>query len=95
MQVGVGFDGGAPITAFTASCRGGGSSVVTSSAVTTIDVTGLTNGVPYICTVVASNSAGPSDSSEASAAVLPEAAAAPALPPWLLHELTRGDERDR
>lgn len=94
LQVGVAFDGGAPITAFTATCTGGGSQVAASSVIATIDVTGLTNGVPYLCTVVASNSAGTSDSSDSSAALLPEAAA-PALPPWLLYEVTRGERRDR
>jgi hypothetical protein len=93
LQVGVAFDGGSPITAFTATCTGGGSRVVASSAITAIDVTGVTNGVPYVCTVVASNSAGSSDSSDPSAAVLPTAAAASALPPWLLYEVTRGAQR--
>ena len=50
--------GGASISAYTATCTAGSSSLNASGAASPLTVTGLTNGTAYSCSVTASNSAG-------------------------------------
>lgn len=58
-----GWQGGTPITSYTASCTGGGVTRTATGTVSPIVVTGLTNGVSYTCTVTATNGAGTSNAS--------------------------------
>jgi hypothetical protein len=81
-------DGGSPITVFTASCTDGNVTYTGSSSSSPIKVTGLTNDVPYICSVTATNSVGTSSASAETAPLIPEAAVT-GLPIWLLHEATQ------
>jgi kumamolisin len=69
-------DGGAPITSYTATCtpQSGGAPVSASGAGSPIVVQGLMNGVSYVCSVTAVNSAGPGPASLASSPVTPGAA---------------------
>ena len=70
---------GAPITSYTVTSSPGGFTCTASS--TSCSVTGLSNGVAYTFTVTASNSAGVSDPSLASAPITPAAVpSAPAAP---------------
>ena len=64
------FDGGAPITSYTATSSPSGQTCTTTGA-TTCTITGLTNGTAYTFTVTADNEAGASAASQASAAVTP------------------------
>ena len=66
------FDGGLPITGYTATASPGGRTCATTGA-TSCTVTGLTNDVAYTFTVVARNSKGSSGASLPSAAVTPSA----------------------
>ncbi|HEY0492053.1 MAG TPA: fibronectin type III domain-containing protein, partial [Candidatus Dormibacteraeota bacterium] len=73
-------DGGSPITSYTVNTVGGGPTVTTADGTTlSATVTGLANGTAYTFTVVATNAAGNSSASTASAAVTP-GATAPAAP---------------
>ncbi len=62
-----GYNGGSPITGYTATCGGQSASGATSP----IAVTGLTNGTPVTCTVVATSAIGNSAASQASNSVTP------------------------
>lgn len=62
--------GGAPITEYTATASPGGQTCKTSGALT-CTVTGLTNGVSYVFSVTATNSAGTGPPSAASGVVIP------------------------
>ena len=66
-------NGGATITAYTASCTGGGSTKSATGSGSPVTVTSLTNGTAYSCSVTATNSAGTGPSS-ATVAVTPAAA---------------------
>ena len=67
-------NGGANITAYTASCATGAVAAVTGTASSSpITVTGLTNGAAYTCTVTATNSVGTGPAS-GSVSVTPKAA---------------------
>jgi hypothetical protein len=55
--------GGSPITGYTASCTGGGATRTGTATASPITVTGLTNGVAYSCTVIATNAVGASAAS--------------------------------
>ncbi len=68
--------GGAPISDYTVTASPGGATCSTAGALT-CTVTGLTNAVPYSFTVVATNPAGKSPTSEASAPVIPGTPSAP------------------
>jgi Fibronectin type III domain/Zinc carboxypeptidase len=65
-------DGGSPITGYTITAAPGGRTATTTGATTTT-ITWLSNGTGYTFTVKATNSAGTSPSSVASAAVTPKA----------------------
>lgn len=52
------FDGGAPITDYTATCIAGGTSRTGSGTASPISVTSLTNGTTYSCLVTATNAVG-------------------------------------
>jgi hypothetical protein len=65
-----GADNGLPITGYTALCFNTVSDYsIVSSSTSPITVTGLTNGVSYVCVVPAANDAGTSQASEASAVI--------------------------
>jgi hypothetical protein len=78
-------DGGSPVTIFTATCTDGVDNFVGSSASSPVTVTGLTNEIPYTCTVTATNSVGTSSASSVIGPLIPEAMA-PGLPFWLILE---------
>jgi uncharacterized protein YhjY with autotransporter beta-barrel domain len=67
--------GNSPITGYTVTATGGGSSVPASGASSPITVTGLTNGTAYTFTVAAINAVGTGPASSASTAVTPMAPA--------------------
>lgn len=75
------FNGGSPITSYTATSNPGGiTGTVNQSGSGTITVTGLTNGTPYTFTVTASNAAGTGAASSASNSVTPASTTAPGAP---------------
>jgi hypothetical protein len=51
-------NGGARITGYTASCTAGSSVITASAVLSPIEVSGLTNGTSYSCSVTASNASG-------------------------------------
>ena len=73
------FDGGSPITGYTVTSDPGGLTATTAGATSTM-VTGLTDGVSYTFSVVATNGVGPSNPSTPSNAVTPEAPTVPDPP---------------
>jgi alpha-tubulin suppressor-like RCC1 family protein len=56
-------NGGAKITGYTATCTGGGAAPFMTGTTSPITVTGLTAGVSYTCSVIATNDAGSSSPS--------------------------------
>ena len=66
-------DGGSPITGYTVTSSPGGREASVGAAETSATVSGLTNGVTYTFTVVATNAVGDSLPSEPSNPVTPEA----------------------
>ena len=66
-------DGGSPITGYTVTSSPGGREASVGAAETSATVSGLTNGVTYTFTVVATNAVGDSSPSEPSNPVTPEA----------------------
>ena len=83
-----GASGGLAITGYTATCSDGVSSFQASGTSSPITVSGLTNGVSYTCSVVATNPDGSSASSVSSDPVSPEATL-DGLPIWLLYEASK------
>ncbi|MCA3696081.1 cytochrome c peroxidase [Aquidulcibacter sp.] len=73
--------GGSAITSYTASCAAGGATRTGIGTTSPIDVTGLTNGTAYSCSIAATNATGTSPSSAATSATpaLPVAPAAPTI----------------
>jgi hypothetical protein len=78
-------DGGSAITSYTATCASGDTSVSETSTTNPIELTGLSNGAAYTCTVSATNSVGTSAPSLPSTPITPEELPA-GLPIWLLKE---------
>ena len=89
ISVSVANNGGSAITGYSATCTGGGETFDSTSTTTRITVSGLTNGVAYICRVKATNGQGPSAASAASPPITPEEAIAAGLPIWLLYEVSK------
>ena len=58
-----GVDNGSPITSYTATCTDGSADYTGTSPTSPITVSGLTNGVSYVCVVSAANAAGTSTAS--------------------------------
>ena len=83
-----GSDGGSPVTGYTATCTDGTNTFTGTSTSSPITVSGLTNEVPYTCTVTATNSVGTSSASAATDPITPEAMAT-GLPIWLLYQATQ------
>jgi hypothetical protein len=76
ISVSVADDGGSPITSYTAGCIGNFDSIIIGTSPTSpITVSGLTNGVSYVCLASATNDVGTSPLSAASAPVTPMAPA--------------------
>ncbi len=71
-------NGGAAITAYTATCTGGGASQFATGSSSPLLVTGLTNGVAYSCSVTATNSKG-TGAASGSVSVTPAGAVTPPL----------------
>ena len=75
VSVSVADDGGSPITGYTAICAGSTGYHLGTSPTSPITVSGLNNGVSYVCLATATNAVGTSPSSELSAPVTPVASA--------------------
>ena len=81
----VGDDGGSPVTSFTAACKSGATTVIASSSTSPITLSGLTNGVSYVCSVTAANALGTSVASALTPPISPEEIFS-GLPIWLLYQ---------
>jgi titin len=75
ISVSVADDGGSPITSYTGVCFGSTGFHLGTSATSPITVSGLTNGVSYVCAALATNDIGASLLSAVSAPVTPVAPA--------------------
>ena len=77
------FDGGSPISSYTASCTSsdGGASGASGGSSSPIVVVGLTSGNTYTCTVLATNVNGPGPASPESLPVVPGSVPAPPATP--------------
>ena len=73
-----GADNGFPVTGYTATCTDGSADYTGTSPTSPITVSGLTNGVSYVCVVSATSDEGTSPNSELSAPFTP--AAPPSAP---------------
>lgn len=76
-------DGGAAVTGYTVTANPGGHAITVSSAETSAEIGGLTNGKPYTITVVATNAAGDSPPSVASDPVTPNRPEQPPGAPFI------------
>jgi len=85
LNVSVTDNGGTEITEYVATCTDGTKTYTGTSSSSPITVSGLTNGVPYTCTVKATNSVGTSSASAATDPITPEEAST-GLPIWLLYQ---------
>ena len=88
VSVVVGYDGGAPITQYFLTCSGGSETLTTSSSISTLTLTGLSNEVPYTCFAQAENDVTISEASQAISGVTPTAQDI-GLPIWLLYEASK------
>ena len=88
VSVVVGYDGGAPITQYFLTCSGGSETLSTSSSISTLTLTGLSNHVPYTCFAQAKNDVTISEASQAISGVTPTAQNT-GLPIWLLYEASK------
>jgi hypothetical protein len=79
---------GSPVTSYDASCSDGMTTYTSTSATIPIRVSGLTNGIAYVCTITVTYLAGTSVASKPTASFIPEERIEPGLPIWLLHTLT-------
>ena len=80
-------DGGAEIIAYNATCTDGYNDYFGYSDSPLITISGLTNGVEYVCTATVSNSVGTSPSSSETNPITPEGFYS--LPIWLMYLLTK------
>lgn len=81
-------DGGYPVTEYKAACRSENSTAIVSSSTSPITVSGLTNGLAYVCSVTAANALGTSVASVATAPIIPEERVW-GLPIWLIYQATQ------
>ena len=88
LKVSVSDNGGTDITGYDATCTDGTNTYTGTSTSSPITVSGLTNDVPYTCTVTATNSVGTSSVSAATDPITPEETAT-GLPIWLLYQATQ------
>ena len=88
LTVSVSDNGGTDITGYDATCTDGTNAYTGTSTSSPITVSGLTNDVPYTCTVTATNSVGTSSASAATAPITPEETST-GLPIWLLYQATQ------
>jgi hypothetical protein len=88
LTVSVSDNGGAEITGYEATCTDGTNTFTGTSTSSPITVSGLTNDVPYTCTVTATNSVGTSSASAATDPITPEETST-GLPIWLLYQATQ------
>jgi hypothetical protein len=82
-------DGGSPISSYTVTSNPDG--ITATGTASPITIAGLTNGVSYTFTVVATNAVGDSQASPASNAVTPSAALAPANDNFASAQVITGD----
>ena len=78
---------GSPITRYEATCTDSATTYSGNAAASPVTVTGLTNGVSYICTVTATNAQGTSEPSAPTEPITPEAIIS-GLPIWLLYHIS-------
>ena len=78
---------GISVSQYDATCTDGSNTFSDSSVLSPLTVTGLTNGVTYICTVTATNAQGTSEPSAPTEPITPEAII-PGLPIWLLYQIS-------
>ena len=83
-----GATGGLAVTGYTATCTDGQNTLQGTSTASPITVDGVSNDVPYTCSVVATNGDGSSTSSGPSAPVILEELTG-GLPIWLLYEASK------
>ena len=88
LLVSVGYNGGASIIRYEATCTDGTNTFRGTSTSSPLTVSGLTNDVAYTCTVTATNSVGTSSASAATDPITPEETST-GLPIWLLYQATQ------
>ena len=88
------FDGGSPITTYTATVSPGGQTCTWTTGPLGCTITGLTNNTPYTFTVRATNAIGDGPESAASTAVTPATPYVPLVPARLMDTRADGDTID-
>jgi hypothetical protein len=84
---------GSDATGYEATCSDGVNEFTATATTTEITVSGLTNGVTYVCTVVATNADGVSSPSAPTGPITPEAINS-GVPIWLLYHISASSEGD-